>query len=102
MGLYINPPSTTKEAFLVKYGTIISQEEFAGFIPAKNPDHIAICLMDNGPFTAAGIGYSSAECRAFAGEDGRFKLFYRVKRSDITKELCGVSIDELHNYMRER
>jgi len=85
MGYYINPPDSTKEAFLERYGTPISpaiakqiwKEEMI-------KTHLPICLVDNGQFTAAGIAYSERETDYFLEPDGRPKLWFVVPRKELT------------------
>ena len=81
MGMYINPRRGSKEQWLDEnavpvqpenYGST-RQEQYAalckdGFLP--------VCLVDNGPFTAAGIAYSQGEYEAFSYEDPRPRKWF--------------------------
>ncbi len=84
MGYYINPEDMSKEEFLVCKGLLLDEA------PAVHEadDRTAVCLVDNGPFTAAGICYSADELVVFANPwDYRPKRWYMVKNSDLT-EYC--------------
>lgn len=78
MGYYVNPPQESKEAFLEKNGIhahsdikIAWSEVPEGFLP--------VVLLDNGPFTAAGIAYSERELEAFTSPtDRRPRKIYMV------------------------
>lgn len=64
MGYYINPPNISKEAWLEQNATQIPRPEW----PA-DPDVAIVCMVDNGPFRAAGICYSREEMQSFAAPD---------------------------------
>jgi hypothetical protein len=77
MGCYINPKDQTKEEWLVKFAK-----------PQKGPTpvtetEVPICLVDNGLFTAAGVGFDDQEAQAFNHPDGRRKLWFSAKRTDL-------------------
>ena len=79
MGYYINPPNEAKEDFLRREGMRCLPEW-----PEGN-DLALVCLMDNGPFTAAGICYDEEEMRAFNGpSDYRPKTWYLVQKNQLT------------------
>jgi hypothetical protein len=77
MGYYINPKSSTKEQWLAQHGQPITLGD-AKVHPAG--DLVVVCLVDNGPFTAAGICYCDAERDMFVILDGRPKLWFLVSR----------------------
>ncbi len=83
MGYYVNPRNQSKEEFLIENGRVISQSE------ANNHDFstdtLPVCLVDNGMFTAAGIGFDAREVEAFSYDDGRDKMWFSVSR-DILAE----------------
>lgn len=65
MGFYINPQNSTKENWLKDNGTKLDH------LPPTHIDgkgNIAVCLVDNGWMTAAGIAYSQDELDAFSGK----------------------------------
>jgi len=92
MGYYINPAdqTQTKEAWLSSNG-----EYVGGTAPAFDAklDHTPVCLVDNGPFTAAAICYSEQELKAFSNRssDPRLKEWYLVpndKLIDVCPEVA--------------
>lgn len=76
MGYYINPPDMTKEEFLEKHGTETDDPRF-------DSETFPVCLVNNGPFTAAGIAYDAKERDAFLRPDGRPKKWYQVPREAL-------------------
>ena len=57
MGCYINHPTISKEMYLAQNGV-----ELSGRPPWPPPkDQCIIFLVDNGPFTAAGVAYDQHE-----------------------------------------
>ena len=80
MGYYINPPDMSKEEFLAKHGTPISaiQAEEYNF----KEDKLPVCLLDNGAFTAAGIGIDAHEVQAFL-YGSRQRYWYFVSKADL-------------------
>ena len=81
MGCYINPPNESKEEFLNKNGLPL-----AG--PPTNFDSIAedflpVVLVDNGPFTAAGVAYDKREFEAFTAPDDRPTRWFLVTKADL-------------------
>lgn len=73
MGYYINPRDISKEDWLV-----INGELTAG--PCEITEtHMPVCLVNNGPFNAAAVGYSKNEVDAFnQPTDHRSKLWFKV------------------------
>lgn len=80
MGYYINPPDKSKEQFLVEFGEPIQASEVKARI---NECDLPVCLVDNGPFTAAGIAYDEAEADCFLQPDGRPKRWFAVSREAL-------------------
>ena len=78
MGCYVNPPSETKESFLEREGkrvepiNALSWEDVPeGMLP--------VVLINNGPFTAAGVAYKRSELVEFTDpRDYRPKKVYLV------------------------
>lgn len=87
MGVYINPPGMTKEAWLKE-----NAEDKGNIVPAWPSDEtiLPICLMNNGPFTAASVCYSEDEMQAFnRPDDLRPKTWFyveAVKLVDVSGE----------------
>jgi len=80
MGLYIDPPSGTKEEWLTEHGELLSG------VPnnVEYEDHMVVCLMQNPMFSAAGIVTDAREFQAFSDpRDLRPKLWYRVPREKV-------------------
>lgn len=64
MGFYINPQNRTKEVWLEMFGQVTETPVW----PAPEGT-IPVCLVDNGPFTAAGIAYCEQEFYEFLAPD---------------------------------
>lgn len=100
MGAYVNlTDGTDKCTWLEKNGMKISAPTPSepvfivwGLIPEGK---MIVCLIDNGPFKAAGIAFNKGELEEFMINDGRLKEWYLV---DIDK-LHTVS-SELASYMK--
>lgn len=83
MGFYINPTDQTKEDFLFKNGHLIRDKHAKDVLSGKlfEGKFLPVCLMDNGPFTAAGIAYDEAEIEAFQVEgDRRPKTWFAIPK----------------------
>ena len=75
MGMYINPVGISKEEWLHKNGIAISKED-AEITNGVYP----VCLVDNGPFTAAAIAYNEEELYVFKNDTtGRRMRWYLVE-----------------------
>lgn len=79
MGLYINPPDMTKEEFLARHGTRVSESEVREFQYGVRTQ-LPVCLVHNGAFTAAGIADIPSERAAFLHSDPRPKKWFLVDR----------------------
>jgi len=81
MGYYINTSNEPKEQWLDRMGFKISARDLkiSGFDGLRN-DELPVCLVDNGPFTAAAIAYCKEEFEEFMHPDGRRKQWFLVKR----------------------
>jgi len=75
MGFYINPPNESKEVFLRREGRLEMDPKW----PVEK-DHFLVCLVDNGPFTAAAIAYKESEFKEFFSnpDDLRPKRWFLV------------------------
>lgn len=81
MGLYVNPSESSKENWLKENGERISQPSTYADIDDKKA---AVCLVDNGMFTAAGIVTDQRELEAFSNTgDLRPKWWYLVPRAKL-------------------
>lgn len=79
MGVYINPTNgMTKEQFLEVYGTRITPHDAENFDFTRD-DALPVCLIDNGDFSAAGVGYNSEEIAVFCDKaDPRPRTYFEV------------------------
>lgn len=89
MGCYINPRGTTKEAWLREHG-----------VPTNGPapiteSHVPVCLVNNGPFNAAGVAFDSREVEAF-NQPGDF----RPKKWHVVSREAVRLVSDLANYER--
>lgn len=85
MGFYINPKDgSSKEDWLKKNGSLLvfGPSEFSW---KDDVEFLPVCLVDNGPFTAAGIAFNEREFQAFNRPDDRPKEWYKVKK-ELLKE----------------
>ena len=85
MGDYINPKGMSKEEWLEKHGEILTVDQVITKVWSGPVDYMeqttwVVCMVDNGMFTAAAIGTSQSEVRAFLQPDGREKLWLAVDR----------------------
>lgn len=86
MGYYIETTvSKNKTKWLCEHalGEIQSNAEVAADNATNNK--IPICVMDNGPFEAAGIAFNYEELQAFAYPDSRRKQWLLLPREEIIK-----------------
>lgn len=96
MGLYINPPTQSKEDWLAQNGSIVGE---APPTLIKSFDHVRtllpVCLVDNGAFTAAAIAYDQREFDDFRRpDDHRRKLWFLVPVTKLC-EVMGMTKEQL-------
>jgi hypothetical protein len=77
MGCYVNPVEQSKEQWLEENGTLVP----GPIVPSQ--EFLPVCLVDNGYFTAAGIGFDQREVDAFSYPDPRPKKWYKVARDKL-------------------
>ena len=87
MGLYVNPRDQSKESWLETNGELIGPTPPTWDMLAHNCS--AVCLVDNGIFTAAGVAYSPAELEEFSREDGRRRVWYAVPDEKLITVVTG-------------
>lgn len=81
MGFYINPVGETKEDWLEREADNVSR--VTGYV-LVDPSRAAICLVNNGPFSAALICVNQREVdAAFDPSDRRLKKWYIVDREKL-------------------
>jgi len=82
MGIYINPSNTSKEIWLETHSKPMQGNTLYTVIreydEIRKKKLIPICLVDNGPFTAAAVIQSKEQAVAFASFDGRQKQWFLV------------------------
>lgn len=92
MGLYLNPEDRSCLAWVEDNGTRVDPKIFGDSIReqkeglwAEAPSRLAVCVIFNPSFKAAGVGFGQAELIAFLHEDGRHKLWYLVPKEKIAE-----------------
>jgi hypothetical protein len=88
MGCYVNPSNQSKEQWLHFNGTLTSG-------PCEITEtHLPVVLVDNGLFTAAGVGFNARECAVFNNpDDARLKRWYKVERTKL-REVSDLTLYE--------
>jgi hypothetical protein len=95
MGAYINPVNQSKESWLKEHGEAI--DEAPKSFDERMKLELPVCLVDNGPFTAAGIAFDERELQAFTYPDHRPKQWYWVS----TKKLMDLDVSSLPHYLKD-
>jgi len=89
MGIYVNPPKTKKEDWLMLHGDACKHGEEA-IAKADFLVSFPVCLVDNGRFTAAGVCDTLAEANRFNHVgDTRPKIWFVVPAERLTKSIIG-------------
>ncbi len=90
MGCYINPSNQTKEEFLLDNGVEVQPNNIVW-----NEKTMPVCLVFNGPFTAAAVCFNKEEASHFQlPTDFRLKIWFQV---DIEKLL---EVSPLEHYIK--
>lgn len=84
MGYYINPTNMRKEQWLVENNGCIYASPPPVF---RDGELLAVCLVNNGAFNAAGVAYNQREFDTFAAEDGREKVWFMVNIDKLCEVL---------------
>lgn len=84
MGAYINPVGETKEDFLRREGKHIFLREAKEF-DFSDKENLVVILVNNGPFTAAGIAYDKKELDAWTNDptDLRPMTYWLVNKKKL-------------------
>ena len=93
MGYYINPSDESKESFLENKGITVNLRSFKwGDLPEG---YMPVVLIDNGLFTAAGVGYCEQEFEVMKESiiDSRPKIGYVVRIEELL-HVCGQDFRE--------
>ena len=87
MGLYLNPLDESKETWLHKHGMLTTAKELTEeYDKLRSEGMIPVILVNNGAFTAAGIGFDQRETSDFCDPmDHRRKLFYKAPIAELMK-----------------
>ncbi len=81
MGKYINVAGMDKGTWLRQNGQSIPQSEAMAVLESGNA--FPVCLVDNGPFTAAAIADNVGEVEEFSREDGRPREWFSVRKENL-------------------
>lgn len=89
MGIYVNPAKKDKEAWLQVNGEEVSEQTAVEWVKDGTIDFttkMPVVLVDNGPFTAAGVAYDPGEFEVFTAEDDlRPKKYFVVAVEELKK-----------------
>lgn len=89
MSIYVNPKDGDKLKWLVK--NMKGRPSFVPFPKHTDGTNVQLVWVDNGPFDALAIAYSSRELQVFYNpQDPRPKYFAMVPITALTKEVTGV------------
>jgi len=91
MGAYINVKNQPKEDWLKEKGTEISLGDALKWTDFEV--NFLVVLVDNGPFTAAGVAYDRREKDGWLQPDPRPRSFYSVKKEDL------IAVSPLEEYL---
>ena len=100
MGLYVNPTTLNKEQWLIAHAEMVTHQDITGsnWTNVINMGRVPLVWVDNGPFTALAVAFSSEEAEEFAQPDGRAKRFFTVRRSCLADYASGVGEHMLRSY----
>lgn len=94
MGIYINPTDgRSKEEWLQEHGTSIKREEAQEFEGLLLQKKLAVVLIDNLMFTAAGVCFNRYETEAACRVDRRCKSFWSVPIEALLTKQSGCEVD---------
>jgi hypothetical protein len=87
MGIYINPSNMSKEQWLSLHAKGGSSRAPASHYNEET-NEVAVCLVDNGMFTAAAVAFEPRELEAFTyPDDRRPKKWFQVPVADVANVL---------------
>lgn len=79
MGCYVNPRDQDKEQWLETFGRPVNHTE-----AAITESEVPVCLVNNGPFFAAGVAFCEREIEEFKRpDDHRPKQWFMVPREKL-------------------
>ena len=87
MGCYVNPDSTPKEIWLNRHANkIFKPGELPSWGEVTAVNCLPVVLLDNGAFTAAGVGFCQKEYEAFTDPlDPRPRQVFVVPVDELKK-----------------
>jgi hypothetical protein len=102
MGVYINPPKESKEAFLMREGRPLTQKDVRAWVFETPTKEFPVALVDNGPFTAAGVAFDAKEIAAWlAPDDLRPRAYWAVAIELLMNpNVSGIPKGYLEDYIR--
>ena len=82
MGKYIN--AVNGKAIGSSFEAKCANLKEAGAVPNSGDEYVPnlICVVDNGPFAAAGYAYSESEYDEFARPDGRPRKWFTLENAE--------------------
>ena len=91
MGVYVNPPDQSKESWLEQHGMVVANPSWEG----RPEGTLPVCLVDNGPFKAAGVTHNKAEFDHFSNSgpdlgDYRPRIWYYVPVEQLLQVAHGL------------
>lgn len=94
MGLYINPSDQSKERWLRHNASqLLTHRPQWSDIPE---DKMVVCLVNNGPFTAAAVCYNERELEGFGSPTDQRQKDWLLVDKDKLKQVC----PDFDNYVK--
>lgn len=99
MGAYVNPRNESKEMWLTKYAEIVDWKPGDAVFPFDSftrEGNLPVILVDNGLFTAAGIGFDEREYKMMTDctTDTRDKLLFSAPKDKL------LEVSNLKDYLK--
>lgn len=94
MGVYINPPTGSKEEWLLACDSLVMarrQDIVREYDNLRSKGLIPLVWVDNGDFSALGVMYCKGEAERMCIEDERPKMFCATKLVDVLAPEAGLS-----------
>lgn len=89
MGFYIQGPSQNKASYLIREFEAVAltkQPEDMSFLYA---DEALVCVVENGPFDAAGYCFNDREFEAFNSPGDNRRKTWLIMKKDVVEKLTG-------------
>lgn len=99
MGAYVNPRNESKEMWLTRFAEMVDWkpgEELPSFVSFTREGNLPVILVDNGLFTAAGIGFDEREYKMMTDctTDTREKLLFSAPKDKL------LEVSNLKDYLK--